>query len=55
MMGRYVVMNFPTNRKYEIKNGGKVKEPFQKFLVTLRLNNSLIFQLTKENWVHYLF
>lgn len=34
-MGRYVVMNFPTNRKYEIKNGGKVKEPFQKFLVTL--------------------
>lgn len=28
MMGRYVIMNFPTNSKYEIKNSGKVKETF---------------------------
>lgn len=25
-MGRYGIMNFPTNSKYEVKNGKKVKE-----------------------------
>lgn len=32
MMGRYIIMNFPTNSKYEIKNGRRVKEAFSEVL-----------------------
>lgn len=32
MMGRYVISNFHTNSKYEIRNGRKAKEAFSEVL-----------------------